>query len=496
MRAIFRATAMLGGASVINILLGLVSAKVTALLLGPAGFGLMSLLQAVANVGIMLAGLGVSVGLVRAGARAAGEGEAQYESALRRAAWLITIFGGSVAALLILLFREPISELVLARRGGGGWVALTGPALLFMLLAGVQNSVLNARHRVADLARISIISGAVSLVPTVALVWLLREEGVAPALVASAAVAWLVSLFYYRRARLETRFPAYSVPRHALFQAGGDLLRFGIPYTGSMIVGAGVLMMLPVMVLHVLGPNEVGLYRAASALAVNYMGVLLAAMAQDYLPRVSASAEDPAVLNRLINDQLRLVLLVGGPAILAMLGAVPYLLPLLYSHRFDHAADLLEWQLVGDLFKFAAWTMSFVVMARLGATAFLISELAAGAVLVAASWFGMQAWGLPGLGIAFLVTAFCSCLICWALLRARMRLAFTRDNVGLFLALAAAMALLRGLPLLGLEQGRSAIAISLAALTGAYSLRVIVREFGGWKKLLRRSGPGEDEATA
>lgn len=489
MKAIFRATAILGSASVFSVLCGIISAKATAVFLGPAGFGLFALLQAIVNVGGLVATLGVATGLVRAGSRALAEDNADYEAALRRASWLISLASGSLAALLILLFRDALSEAMLGASNGGNRVALMGPALLLSLLNGVQNGALNARQRVGDLARITMISAALSLVPTITFVWLFREDGIAPALLANILLGWLVGFAFYRRA-MPSAASTRGVPRKELVQAAGDLLRFGIPYTASMVVGAGVLMLVPVLILHALGPVEVGLFRAASALAVNYLGVLLAAMAQDYFPRVSSAADDPLLFNKLINDQFRLVLLVGGPAILAMLGAVPYLIPLLYSHKFDGAADLLEWQLIGDLFKFGTWTLSFVIMARLGSKLFLLTELAGGSMLLATSWFGMQLWGLPGLGIAFLVTGIFAFTLFWALLRYQIRLRWTRENMIFFLILAAAMAVVRLLPAIGLEAWRTPIAIALSAVVGLYSLRVIVREFGGWKW---RRGPSAEE---
>ena len=45
-RQILRSTSIIGGASVINILIGLVRVKVAAVLLGPAGIGLIGLFKA------------------------------------------------------------------------------------------------------------------------------------------------------------------------------------------------------------------------------------------------------------------------------------------------------------------------------------------------------------------------------------------------------------------------------------------------------------------
>ena len=83
MKSILKATVVLSSASIVSILTGLVSAKVSAVLLGPGGLGYMGLLQSLLGLSGMLAGMGVGTGLVRAGARALAGKDERQEAALR-----------------------------------------------------------------------------------------------------------------------------------------------------------------------------------------------------------------------------------------------------------------------------------------------------------------------------------------------------------------------------------------------------------------------------
>jgi PST family polysaccharide transporter len=251
-----------------------------------------------------------------------------------------------------------------------------------------------------------------------------------------------------------------------------------------MLVGGGVLLLVPVLVLHALGQKDVGFYRAASAISITYLGFLLNSMAQDYYPRVSAVNEQPSELSRLVNEQLRLVLLLGGPVILGMLALVPYLVPLIYSEQFAPTIDLLEWQLIGDLFKLSSWTMAFVILARNGSGTFFMTELCGGALMLVSSWLGMRWFGLSGLGVGFVLTSAAYCLICWGMLRRSLGLCWTTTNMLLFAILVAATLVVRALPYVGLGNFRSPIALGFAALAGLGSLYIIWGEMGGWKNLL------------
>jgi enterobacterial common antigen flippase len=483
MKSIFKATALLGGASAINILIGLISAKVTALLLGPSGFGLMSLYQSVISLTVMIAGMGIPTAVTRAMAPALTEGRTEEAAALRRAGWAITLCAALAAMAVIGGFASQINTAMLDGRASDGWAIFIVPAILFSMLSAVQLGIINARHRVGDLARISVISALLTLVPAIALTWFFRSRGVAPALAASMLISLVVGYVYYRKG-MEQAAPSRSIV--ALLRPSTGLIAFGLPYMASVAVGAGILTILPILILHALGPVEVGLFRASSALAVNYLSLILASLAQDYFPRVSSVSDDTESLNRIINDQLYLVLLLAGPVILAMMGAVPFLIPILYSHKFDAAAAILEWQLIGDLFKFATWTMGFVIMARLGSRTFFLTELFGGTVLLASSWFGMKLWGLPGLGIAFLATGVVACANNWLVLYRSRGVTWRRDNLVLFFLLVLAMATLRMISVAGMPLVNLGSAAILAASFGGYSLFAIMREFGGLRGFLSR----------
>src|SRR5262249_51489941 len=143
-------------------------------------------------------------------------------------------------------------------------------------------------------------------------------------------------------------------------------------------------------------------HRAALSVSGVYLGFLLTAMAYDYYPRVSAASGRPAELVQLVNQQHRLVMLLAGPMILGALALAPYLIPLIYTPNFAPAVDIVEWQLIGDLFKFSSWTMGFIILVRSGSTTLFLVELLSGVNILVGSWVGMRFFGLPGLGIGFL----------------------------------------------------------------------------------------------
>ena len=274
-----------------------------------------------------------------------------------------------------------------------------GPALLLTVLAGVELGIINGYQRLGVLTAATVTSALLGQGIMIAAVVAWGAGGIAPALMASSGTALLVAFAFRTRAiGVATRLADWGQVR----STAADLLRFGVPVTGSALMGTGAQMLVPIVVLNQLGQTQVGYYRAAATISVGYLAFLLTSFAQDYYPRVAAARPDE--LLELIEQRMRLVMALAVPVIMATLALAPLAIRILYSAQFLPATDVLEWQLVGDLLKLPAWTMAFVILARGSSARFFMIELVGGATLVLGTWVGTTWLGLPGAGLAYLVS--------------------------------------------------------------------------------------------
>ncbi|HEY6272833.1 MAG TPA: oligosaccharide flippase family protein [Terriglobales bacterium] len=479
MKSIFRATAVLSGSSMVTILLGLVSAKVMATVLQPAGYGYYGLLQSFVTLAAMVTGVGMASGLVRMGAGAVARGDNMTIAGLRRGAWLLFGGLGAVALALLAAFRVTVSRWTLGSGDHSKTILLMGIALLFTVALNVQTGTLNAYHRVPALAKYAVanavLGAAVSI--TCVLTWSVR--GIVPAVIGGAIASWAASGYFLHRevGRVQVRPPWSDI-----LKAAWSLLRFGGPFTASMVIGTGVQLILPMVVLHLLSPESVGYYKAAAAISVGYLGFLVTAMSQDYYPRVSAVKDQPQALIGLINEQHRLIMLLAAPVILGTLALVPYLVPLVFSHRFTPTVEILEWQLIGDLFKFSSWTMAYAILARCGSSVYFLTESIGGFATIVTTWLAVHWFGLPGLGISFLLTYIIYYLAVWVIIRRELPLKWTAANKKMLSAAVAAALAIRVVSYTPLAHFRTPLALGLAAIFGGWSLTVL------WGEYINRSG--------
>jgi antigen flippase len=475
LKSSFRATVILTGGSIVNMVLSLATAKALAVNLQPSGYGFYGLLQSFVGLATLATGLGMATAIVRHGAAAVTKGDQAAFGSLRQAAWLIFAASSVIAMITLAVFRVQISKWALGTPNEGATILLMSIALLFTVASNIQMGILNAHHCVGALAKYAMVNSALSAAITVVAVSAWHLRGVTPALIGGAICNWASGRYFLAR---QAATPRRHFSLTELATSACALLRCGVPFSASMLVGTGTQLLLPILVLHMLNFDCVGYYRAAVGISVGYLGFLATAMGQDYYPRLSAAAGDTAALAKLVNEQQRLVLLLSGPIILGTLAIVPYAVPLLYSVKFLPTVEILEWQLIGDVFKFSSWTMSLMILAHCTrTTTYFFIESISGLTMLATTYFGIRWFGVAGLGVSFVATYILYYFVVWVIARREITLHWDSSNKQMMLAFAGATLLVRALSFTRLSPFRTPIALTMALVAGTYSLRVLWRDF-------------------
>lgn len=147
-RQILRATSLLGGAGVANILISIIRNKFVALLLGPSGLGLVGLLLSLVQTASALGGLGISNAAVREVAARRGSGDDATIAETRAGIRLGTFLAAVGSALLLFLFRHPIADIVLERPDLAGMVGWMAPAVALSIITASQTALLTGYGKV------------------------------------------------------------------------------------------------------------------------------------------------------------------------------------------------------------------------------------------------------------------------------------------------------------------------------------------------------------
>lgn len=396
-RQIFKSSAIIGGASVINIVIGIIKVKVLAVLLGPAGVGLMGLYQNIMGIASTLAGCGMGNSGVRQ--LAASAGEASTLAIVRRALWLANLVLGLVGGVILWLLREPVAIWVFGSATHVDEVGLLGLGVLLTLISGSQTALLQGLRRIGDLARISIASALISAVLGIGLVYGLGQAGVLWFVLAAPAISALVAGYY------AARLPRPHTPHdwQAILQQWQAMLKLGIPFMAAGLLTLATQLAARSLILRELGLDAAGHFQAVWAISMTYISFVLGAMGADYYPRLTEAINDRARARQLVNEQTEMALLLAGPALLAMSTFAPWAIQLLYADSFAPATEVLRWQVLGDILKVASWPLGFILLAMGRSKMFIVTELVWNATYLGTIFAGLPEWGLVSAGVSFWV---------------------------------------------------------------------------------------------
>ena len=394
---ILKSSSLLGFASLINVMLGVIRVKVLAVQLGPALFGTMSLYTNFITTIGSLTSLGIGQSAVRDIATFNELGDkylvARKISILHRVVWVTGLFG----LVTTLVMALPGSYMVFGSHDHAWAIALLSVIVLLTQIQSGQGALLSGLRRISDLAKLNIIGGVLSTALAISLLLFFGENGIIPFLI-SVAVGQLAASWWYAR---KVKVPRVLVTWKECYLESREMVHLGL----SMVASSLALTLSTLAILMILrsveGESAVGLYQSALTISSIYVGFILQAMSGDYFPKLSGVASDQTLRNQAVNEQADMAMLLAVPGLVAVLVVSDILIPLLYSSRFDGASEILRWQVLGMLGRIISWPQGFILFARTDKISLLTSEIFTAIIHVLLVWLGVHIFGAVGAGMAF-----------------------------------------------------------------------------------------------
>ena len=394
---ILRSTALIGSSSVATIAINIVRTKGMAVLLGPAGFGLMGLYAVIIDFMWNVASVGIGNSGVRQIAEAAASGDtdriARTVAVLRRTAVVLGLLGAVLTAIL----AAPFSVVTFGNDEHATAIALLSLAVFFRVVTAGQAALIQGMRRIADLAKLGVLGALPGAVAGIVLVYAMGEPGVAPSLAVAAALGLGASWWYSRKVQIASQ----AMTLREVRQEAASLVKLGFAFMASSLLTIGASYAVRAIVLRMNGLDAAGYYSAAWTLGGLYVGIILQAMGADLYPRLVGAISNNSECNRLVNEQTRISLLLAGPGVIATLTFAALVISLFYSARFAAAVDVLRWICLGVALRAITWPMGFIIVAKNNRLVFLATELAWTVGNVGLTWICVDQFGLDGAGIAF-----------------------------------------------------------------------------------------------
>lgn len=258
---ILRASSIIGGASVINIFLGLLRLKVAALLMGPAGIGLVGILQNLMTTGSVIASMGIAHVGTRQIAEADSNGDAMQLAAARRALVSITAALALAGAAVFWLMRDFLASRIVGDSSYAMQLSLLAIGVALMVGSASQNALFNGLRHLNYIARVSIFSALLSTFLGVAVLLLWGKPGVFLFVLCIPVCSFLVGYWYVSKL---PRNNMCNVPHSLIVGQWHSLLRLGSVFAIASLVANLSQLAVRSLLQQSLGEVALGNFQAAA----------------------------------------------------------------------------------------------------------------------------------------------------------------------------------------------------------------------------------------
>lgn len=427
-RQIMKATSLFGGVQVFQIIISIVRSKFVALLLGPAGMGIVGLLTSTTGLvaGLTNFGLGTSAIKNISEANATGDEQrvATVIAVMRRLVWITGILG----TVITLIFAPWLSHFTFGDRSYTAAFVWISATLLFSQLSTGELVLLQGLRKLQDLAKANVYGSLAGLAITIPLYYRFGVKGIAPVIILTAVSTLFFSWYFAAK----TRIGKVDLNREITITEGKSMMVMGFMISLSGLISIAVAYLLRIFINRTGNTADVGLYNAGFAIINTYVGMIFTAMGTDYYPRLSAVANSNELCSRNVNQQSEIALLILAPVLIGFLVFIHWAIILLYSTQFLDITGMIYWASLGIFFKAVSWAIAFVFLAKGASRLFFWNELAGNTYTLGFSLLGYHLGGLTGLGIAFLVVYMIYMVQVYIIAKMKYQFSFTTSFIKIF----------------------------------------------------------------
>lgn len=420
-------------------LISLVRVKVLAILLGPAGVGLMGLLINVMTTATQLMGLGIESSGTKQVGESVGRQDVKRLDTVRRALLWGTIALGVLGGGVVFLLKGVIAEKVFDDPELAtviGWLSL---GVTLSIAAGSQSALITGMRQIGAVAKIQVSAGLLSTVVGLTFVWLMGLNGLIFHVLAAPVASFLIGHVYVAKLPGITTGPSSF---QAIAREWKGLAGLGFSMMISALVTSVSILAVRSLVQREAGAEELGYFQAAWGLSMMYLGFVLAVLGTDFYPKLAGIYHDKVQANNFINEQTEIALLMSAPFMFVLMGFLPWIVPLLYSSEFGPAIDILRWMILADVIKIITFPLRFIIIVAGRGRLFIMTELISAVVFVFFVWLLLPEFGAEAVGLAYLARYLIYFLVLYCLAKILSGLDWTRTIGILFFSLMAALVVL------------------------------------------------------
>lgn len=396
-KTIAKTTGLIGAVQIFQMFFGLIRNKALALIVGAEGFGIWGLYNAYVEMMSQLSILGLDQSGVRQIAKNAEDADMVSKSIFVTRS---TIFAVSlIITFASITFSKFISTTIFGASHYYVGVIIVSSAIFFNGVYKGQSSILIGLGYIKELAMSQILGAISGSLIAIAVVYFCKDNGIAIYVLSVPLVASIFTGFYVNKVGVKSSIPKGYEAKKELYA----LFSIGIAFCATGVISTVMTYFSRIYLTNNYNLEAVGIYQASWTISNLYIGMILSAMGVDLMPRLMKVNGDQTAMNKLINEQMELGLLIASIGVVGILAFSPLLLKLLYSDDFLRGTSIIRWQVLGVSLRVLAFPFSYAIMAKGKTLIYVTIQFIFWVTEYFLLIFFSKTYGFEGLGANYLV---------------------------------------------------------------------------------------------
>jgi PST family polysaccharide transporter len=398
-KGLIKTSAYNGVATVIRMILGIISNKICSVYLGPSGYALLGQYANYSTIASSFATGGISSGLIKYVAEYYDQLD-KREKIINTSLFIVLICSAIIGIISIVLCRF-FSILLLKSPQYWSIFVISGLMITLNSVGIVISNLLNALKHITKLITSQIIMNFVSLGVAIPLVIFFNVYGSLLSVFIIAPLTIYINYHFLLKSGFNFRLVKPLFDKDSFIK----LSKFSaMAFTTTLMVPVSQLFIRNFVMTRI-SPVAAGYWQGVVKLSDMYMGVITSSLALYYLPRLSEIKE--------INE-LRKEIFLGYSILMPLmiiLGLTIFFLRdfithTLYAPSFGPMRELFPFQLLGDFFKIASWLLAFLMLAKAKGKMFIITEVIFSLSYLIFSLLFIENYGIVGATYSYCLNYF------------------------------------------------------------------------------------------
>ncbi|CAA9202085.1 Lipid III flippase [Flavobacterium bizetiae] len=392
---LFKITSLNSFSIAIKIGIGLITSKVLAIFVGPAGMALVGNLRNFLTSLESISTLGFQSGIIKYVAE-----NHKNKAVLQKimaTVFISLVFVAFVLSGVLYFFASFWNNTILSSAFDYTLVfKILALALPWYAVSVFLLAVLNGLSQFKRVIWVNIIGNTLGLLFSLLMILQFQTLGALLAIVITPALLFFVTFYFVQK---EINF-LQTIRLHLYdFKIIKDLLPFSLMALVSSVLGPIVYLAIRNSVIATLGIEQAGFWESMTRISTYYMLFVSTILTVYFLPKLSM-AQGNQETKSIFWQYYKSILPVFMMGLVVVYFARFFIVQVLFTKEFLPVASLFFWQLIGDVFKVAFLILGYQFFAKKLTKAFIIAEVASLALLYFSNLVFMQYFGIQGVVMA------------------------------------------------------------------------------------------------